>query len=381
MKPTIHDKVWIEISKSALINNLKQIRALVAPSDVMAVVKSNAYGHGLIEVAKTIQSHAKWFVVDSIVEAMQIRSAGIKNKILIIGYIDPLDLKLCAINGFSFVAYDRETIKAIKNDKKAKKGSYRIHLKIETGTTRQGLNGKDLLVFAKEASAIQSIVIEGAYTHYANIEDTVDPAYAMNQLAVFQQEIDALKQAGVSPSVIHTAASAAAVLYKETRFSTIRLGIVLYGHWPSREVQVISKQRKTRLDIHPVLTWKTRVAQVKRVAKGTPVSYGLTERVHRDSKIAVLPVGYWDGYDRGLSSIGHVLIRGQVCKIIGRICMNMMMVDVTDVSGISVHDEVVLIGQQKKQVITAEDLASKIGTIQYELLTRINPRITRKLVK
>lgn len=380
MKTDIHDKVWVEVSKSALIANLKQIRALVAPSAVMAVVKSNAYGHGLVEVAKTIQSYAEWLVVDSIIEAMQLRSAGIKNKVLIIGYIDPEDLKYCSKYGFSFVAYDRDTIKTIKKDKKAKKGTYKIHLKIETGTTRQGLNGKDLLAFAKDATAVQSIVIEGVYTHYANIEDTVDPAYAMNQLACFQQEVDALNKIGIVPEVIHTAASAAAVLYKETRFSSIRLGIVLYGHWPSREVQVVAKQRKTRMDIQPVLTWKTRIAQVKRVVKGTPVSYGLTERVHRDSKIAVLPVGYWDGYDRGLSSIGHVLIRGQVCKIVGRICMNMMMVDVTDVSGVSVHDEVVLIGKQKKQVITAEDLASKIGTIQYELLTRINPRITRKLV-
>lgn len=381
MEGIIHDKVWVEISRSALISNICQVRKLVKPTKVMAVVKSNAYGHGLVEVAKTICKYADWFVVDSIAEALQLRSSGIKNKILIIGYIDPSDISLCAKYHFSFVMYDRKMLRLIQKDKKAKKGSYKIHLKIETGTTRQGLNGDELIAFAKEAISISSIDIEGAYTHYANIEDTIDPAYAMSQLATFEEELIALKKVGISPSVVHTAASAAAVLYKETRFDAIRLGIVLYGHWPSREVQVVSKQKKTPLEIKPVLKWKTRIAQVKHVKKGTPVSYGLTERVHRDSKIGVLPVGYWDGYDRGLSSIGHVLVRGHLCKIIGRICMNMMMIDITDVPGASAHDEVVLIGAQKNQIISAEDVAEKIGTIHYELLTCINPRITRKLVK
>lgn len=381
MEGIIHDKVWVEISRSALISNICQVRKLVKPTKVMAVVKSNAYGHGLVEVAKTICKHADWFVVDSIAEALQLRSSGIKNKILIIGYIDPSDISLCAKYHFSFVMYDRKMLRLIQKDKKAKKGSYKIHLKIETGTTRQGLNGDELIAFAKEAISISSIDIEGAYTHYANIEDTIDPAYAMSQLAAFEEELIDLKKVGISPSVVHTAASAAAVLYKETRFDAIRLGIVLYGHWPSREVQVVSKQKKTPLEIKPVLKWKTRIAQVKHVKKGTPVSYGLTERVHRDSKIGVLPVGYWDGYDRGLSSIGHVLVRGHLCKIIGRICMNMMMIDITDVPGASAHDEVVLIGAQKNQIISAEDVAEKIGTIHYELLTCINPRITRKLVK
>lgn len=381
MEGTIHDKVWVEISRSALISNVRQVRSLVKPSEVMMVVKSNAYGHGLVEVAKAIREYANWLVVDSIVEAMQLRNAGLKNKILIIGYIDPMDFSLCSKHRLSFVLYDSKMLRLIKKDRKAKKGSYRIHLKVETGTTRQGLNGKELIAFAKEAASIPSILIEGAYTHYANIEDTIDPAYAMAQLASFKKELASLKAEGISPLMAHTAASAAAVLYKETRFDAIRLGIVLYGYWPSREVQIVAKQQQIRLDIKPVLTWKTRIAQVKQVKKGTPVSYGLTERVHRDSKIAVLPVGYWDGYDRGLSSVGHVLVRGCDCKVIGRICMNMMMIDVTDVPNVSAHDEVVLLGTQKNQTISAEDVAGKIGTIPYELLTRINPRITRKLVK
>lgn len=381
MEGSIHQKTWVEISKSALISNLKSIRALVKPSRVMAVVKSNAYGHGLTEIAQLVQRDVSWFTVDSLPEAISLRRAGIKNSILIIGYIDPSDLPLCAKYRLSFVAYDKKTLEAIRAHRSAKKGSYRIHLKIETGTTRQGLDGKALIEFAKQAAMIPSVMIEGAYTHYANIEDTVDPAYAMNQLARFQEEIKRLELAGIKPELLHTAASAAALLYKETRFDAIRLGIALYGHWPSHEVQAVMKQQGTQLNLKPVLSWKTRVAQVKEVKKGTPVSYGLTERVHRDSKIAVLPVGYWDGYDRGFSSVGSVLIAGQRCKIVGRICMNMMMADVTDVSGVKAHDEVVLMGVQKKQELTAEELSSKIGTIQYELLTRINPMISRVIVK
>lgn len=378
---SVHDKVWVEISKSALLQNIAQIRDLVKPAAVMAVVKSNAYGHGLVETARLIQRHTKWFVVDSLKEALELRQSGIKNAILIIGFIDPSDIRVCAKYRFSFVAYDEDVLNAIKKDIHAKAGSYRIHLKIETGTTRQGLKGKDLISFAKKAVAIPSVIIEGAYTHYANIEDTIDPAYAMNQLACFHEELRSLKHVGIVPVMLHTAATAAAILYPETRFDAIRLGISLYGHWPSREVQLTAKQRNIKLKINPVLSWKTVIAQVKDVKKGTPVSYGLTERVHRDSKIAVLPIGYWDGYDRKLSSIGHVLIRGQICKIIGRICMNMMLVDVTDVKGVHAHDEVVLIGTQKKQIITAEELAAKMGTIQYEFLTRINPCIKRKIIK
>lgn len=381
MEEAIHQKVWVEISKSALLHNVKQIQRIVKPCGVMAVVKSNAYGHGIKEVAKIVQKNVEWFVVDSLVEAIELRSSGIQNRLLVIGYIDPADVSLCAKHRISFVMYDRKMLAAIASDRKAKKGSYRIHLKIETGTTRQGLQGKELIAFASEVSAVPSAIIEGAYTHYANIEDTIDPAYAMAQLARFEEEIQALKKAGSTPSVVHTAASAAAILYKETRFDSIRLGIALYGHWPSREVQIVSKQRGIQLDLKPVLTWKTRVAQVKTVNPGTPVSYGLTERLQRKSKIAVLPVGYWDGYDRGLSSVGQVLIRGRLCKIVGRICMNMMMVDVTDVPGVSAHDEVVLIGSMKKQSVTAEEISAKIGSIQYEILTRINPMIKRIVVK
>lgn len=378
--PHAERKVWVEISASALRHNVREIRSHVSPSGVMAVVKANAYGHGILEVAKTIIRDVDWLGVDNIEEAAILRKNGITKPILIIGYIPLERIRDCATYGCSFVAYNKETLRAIKK-LKAKQGSFNIHVKIETGTTRQGLEGEALASFVKEAAKIPSINIEGAYTHYANIEDTTDSSYAMKQLKRFQREIGRIRQLGINVQILHTACSAAAILYPETRFDVTRLGISLYGHWPSKETLAVARRVRTKLELKPALTWKTVVAQVKEVPKGTPISYGLTETLSRRSSVAVIPVGYWDGLDRKLSTVGYVLIRGRRCKILGRICMNMTIVDVTDVPTIKLGDEVVLIGAQGKERISAEDIASKIGTIQYEILTRINPLIERRIVQ
>jgi alanine racemase len=375
-----HDKkIWVEISKSALLHNIRSIKAHVKPVSLMAVVKANAYGHNAALVAKAVAKDADWFGVDDIDEAIALRTAGIKQPILILGYTPLKRLADCAKHRVSFVAYNMETLKTLKG-LKAKPGSFKIHIPIETGTTRQGLAGDELEAFVRAAQKIPSVKIEGAHTHFANIEDTTDPSYAMGQLKKYEQALAQLKKLGATNLIRHTAASAPTILYPQTHFDVVRLGMSLYGHWPSKETRVSAAYRSKGLSLKPVLTWKTLLAQVKEVKKNTPVSYGLTERVARDSKIAVLPVGYWDGYDRGLSSVGHVLIRGHRCKVVGRVCMNMFMVDVTDVSGVKPEDEVVLIGKQGKEEISAEEIAGQAGTIQYEFLTRINPRIARTLV-
>ena len=374
-------RTTIEISASALRHNIRAVKQHVHPTPVMAVVKANAYGHGAILVARAVQKDADWFGVDDVDEALALRAAGIRKPILIMGYVRRDRLAMCASKQLSFVAYNKETLVAIKR-LKARKGVFKIHIPIETGTTRQGLFGDELEAFVHEALKIPSVTIEGICTHYANIEDTTDASYAMSQLKKYEQALALVKRLGVTSPIRHTAASAGALLFPQVRFDLIRLGISLYGHWPSKESKVASSYRSTAcVDFRPTLTWKTIVAQVKRVKKGTPVSYGLTETVSRDSIIAVLPVGYWDGFGRGLSSVGTVLIKGRRCKVLGRVCMNMTMVDATEVPGIKAEDEIVLIGSQKGESITAEEVAAKLGTIQYELLTRINPLIERKIVK
>lgn len=375
-------KTWIEVSKKALQQNVRAIRSYIGQNTAfMAVVKSNAYGHGLAETVKAVSKYVDWFGVDNVDEGIILRKQGITQPILILGYTRRSRLEDCIRNKLSFVVSAMETARALRDPRLTRIASHfggaRVHLKIETGTMRQGTKGKELLRLAHALKKTPGVVIEGCSTHYANIEDTTDHSYAETQLARFKKSVDALKKEGIVPRWKHTACSAATLLFPETHFDIVRVGISLYGHWSSKETLAVAKHTKRMPDLRPALTWKTIVAQVKPVAKGSAIGYGCTERVSRPSKIAVLPVGYWDGYDRSLSGSGIVLVRGRRCKIVGRVCMNMCMADVTDVPGISVEDEAVLIGQQQRERVTAEEVAAICGTIQYEILTRINPLIPR----
>ena len=258
-------------------------------------------------------------------------------------------------------------------------GSAKVHLKIETGTNRQGIPLQHLAAFVSEVSKLPGMDIEGIYTHFANIEDTLDPSFAESQVRRFREAIAILERSGIRPKQIHASASAGALLYAEMDFSMVRIGIGVYGIWPSRETQLAARERGRLLSLAPVLTWKTRIAQVKEANAGDYVGYGLTYRVSRPMRLAVLPIGYYDGYDRKLSNSGRALIHGQPASIVGRVAMNMTMLDVTDVRA-DVDDEVVLIGRQGDAEIRAEELAEKIGTISYEVVARINPLIPRVIV-
>ena len=373
-------KTWVEISKKALQNNIYQVKKLIGPRvKLMAVDKANAYGHGLIEVAKiAVNSGVDWIGVDSIDEGVRLRKAGIDTPVLILGYTLLSRLDDVVKYKLSQVVYNKETIYKLGDlDTKRK---IKVHLKVETGTSRQGLEKEELLELATIIKKYSHIEIEGAHTHYANIEDTTDHSYAQQQLQRFKDAIEFLEKNGVNIPIKHTACSAAIILFPETYFDMVRLGVSMYGLWPSRETFVSAKEKRRKIDLEPVLTWKTKIAQVKKIRAGTPVSYGLTERVSHDSNIAVLPVGYWDGYDRKLSGIGNVLIKGKRCKVLGRVCMNMIMVDVSHIPNVKLEDEAVLLGKQGKEEITADELAQKIGTINYEVVTRINPLIPRIVI-
>lgn len=385
-KKSFDSKTWIEVSSGAIKNNILNFQALLQKEvRLMAVVKSNAYGHGLLEVASMARrAGVDWFGVDSVNEGVFLREAGLKEPVLIMGYTRPSQIENVVRHGLDFVAYDLDVLRAVRRLSAAgvlKKIPANIHLKVETGTVRQGLAGQALIEYARRAKEIKGLNIRGVYTHFANIEDTTDHSFANRQLALFEQTLTQLRAAGCDPLIKHTACSAATLLLPETHFNLIRMGISLYGHWSSKETRVVAQKQYKPLALKTALTWKTVIAQVKDVPKGAAVGYGLAEKVTRKSKIAVLPVGYWDGYDRKLSGLGNVLIRGRRCKVVGRICMNMMMVDVTDVKGVAVEDEVVLLGSQKKDEITAEEIAGKIGTINYEVITRINPWLPRITVK
>jgi alanine racemase len=347
----------------------------------MAVVKANAYGHGLKEVAPIVnQNGADWLGVNSLEEGMALRQLRIRKPILILGCLPLEQIKEAIKNNLSLVVYNQETIKranlvAARQKKKAK-----VHLKIETGTYRQGIKLDDLKDFSQFCLRKENIVIEGTYTHYANIEDTLDHTFALNQLKKFKKAVKMINQINNQKPLCHTACSAAIILYPKTYFNLVRLGISLYGLWPSNEVKVLANRSRKKIELKPVLKWKSIIAQVKEVAKGETIGYGRSTKANRKMKIAVLPVGYWDGYDRKLSNSGQVLIKGQYAPVVGRICMNMMMVDVSGIKDSQPEEEVILIGKQGENEITAEELAEKMGTINYEVVTRINPLIPRKVV-
>ncbi len=224
-------------------------------------------------------------------------------------------------------------------------------------------------------------MLEGLSSHFANIEDTTDDYYPKFQLENFRQAIDWFKQRDINVPLRHMSCSAASILFPETHFELARVGIGLYGLWPSKETMVSCRLRgQEALRLKPVLSWRARVAQVKNVARGAYVGYGCTYRTTRPTRLAVIPVGYYDGYDRSLSNAAYVLIRGKRAPVRGRVCMNFFMVYITDIPGVKLEDQVTLIGKDGRDKITADQLATLAGTINYEIVSRINPSIPRVVV-
>ena len=375
-------RTWVEINERALSNNIKSLSALLDPgARFCAVVKANAYGHGLTEVARIAgHSDVNTFAVDQIDDAITLRNLFPSALILVLGYTMFDRYKDALRHNIDLTLYDKEGIEHAQKIGTELARTFPIHLKIETGTSRQGILQDDIQDILRLLLRSSAVEVVGISTHFANIEDSRNPEYAERQFKQFQETISHFQEVGIDPRWKHCACSAAIILYPQTHGSLVRAGISLYGLWSSELVQDTVRTQGFSCDLQPVLSWKTRIAQVKSIPMGTPIGYGMTELMKRSGRIAVLPVGYWDGYDRLLSSQGEVLIKGYRCKVLGRVCMNMMMVDVSDVPQPQKEDEVVLLGTDGRQRITADDLAKKAQTIPYEIVTRINPLLPRIVV-
>ena len=371
---------WVEVDAAAIRNNVAQFRKRIgATTRIGAVVKSNGYGHGMVEVASVaLESGADWLCVNGIDEALALRRSGAEAPILILGHV-PLDAVGEVVDhDLRPVVCNLETVDRLEAHAARAGRRVRVHLKVETGTQRQGVPETEVPAFVGRIRASSHVELEGISTHFANIEDSTDHGFAEAQIAAFQRIHDSVGALGGALPIRHAACSAAALLFTRTHLDLVRIGISLYGLWPSKETYVSCLERgKPTLDLRPALTWKTRIAQVKPVPEGSYIGYGCTYRATRPTMIAVLPVGYHEGYDRGLSGVAHVLVRGRRAPVRGRICMNMCMVDVTDVPGASLEDEVVLLGRQGDERISAEQLASWCGTISYEIVSRIHPALPR----
>ena len=341
----------------------------------MAVVKSNAYGHSLIDFSHAVENlGVDWIGVDSIVEAESLRKAGLKKPILVLGYILQNRIENTIKNNISITIADLQTLNNLKTINK-NNDKIKIHLKIDTGMHRQGFLVSEIPEVIKILKSQKlPIILEGIYTHFSSAKNPKFPSVTSRQIKEFKKAIKLLESAGFKIPIKHAAATSGAILFSQSHFDLVRIGIGFYGLWPSEEIK---KAFKEKIKLEPVLSWKTIVSQIKSLPKGSKVGYDLTETLNRRSKIAVLPIGYWHGFPRSLSSIGKVLINGSEAKVIGRVSMDMISVDVTNVKNIKVGDEAILIGKSGKLEISAEEIATLDKTTNYEIITRLNPLIKR----
>lgn len=375
---------WLEIDRSAVAANVGAFRQRLGESSRLAVVvKANAYGHGVGIVAPAaLAAGADWLAVWGLDEGMALRLiVGEGVPILLLGHTVPEDFEDALAHDLRLTFYDPQALGLLREAALAAGKTARLHLKVETGTHRQGLPPAEVVALAQQIAAIPELEFEGLSTHFADIEDTTDHNFADAQRRVFNETAQQLAALGVGPKVRHTACSAAAILFPDTHYEMARVGISLYGLWPSRETLISARERGLNgLDLHPVLSWKALVAQVKDVPVGGYVGYGRTWRATRPTRIAAIPVGYYEGYPRALSNRAHLLIHGRRAPLLGRVCMNLLMADVTDIPEVRAGDVAVLIGRSGDELLRAEDLANWAGTIHYEVVSRINPRLPRLAV-
>jgi alanine racemase len=340
---------------------------------VLVSLKADAYGHGALRVARTtLLNGASWLGVATLSEAMPLRTAGITAQILVFGYIPPWQAREAARLDLRATVYSTDIAAELAQAARDLERTIRVHVKVDTGMARLGLRAEDvesIVRFVEELHGMRGVEVEGIFTHLATA-DSADQTYALRQLARFDAVLDALDSRGLRPPVIHAANSAATLTLPQSRYSLVRPGIAIYGLAPSDEVSLPA-------GFQPALAFKTQVAQVKDIPPGEGVSYGATYVTEHETRIAVLPVGYADGFRRAPATWGSVLIHGQEAPLIGRVCMDQCMVDVSHIPDVRRGDEVVLIGRQGEASLSAEEVARRLGTIAYEVVSALLARVPR----
>lgn len=374
---------WVEVSKKALEHNVRQFRRVVGKDvEIMAVVKSNAYGHGIVEAARIFaRSGADWLGVANDDEATTLVRAGIRTPILILSYFTTQrgQISFLLRKKVRFSVHTLSQAKLLSDAARRAKTNARVHIKVDAGTSRLGFRPESFLENLQTISRLPHLTIEGIFSHFAESE-RLDQTFTKEQLDRFEHLLAYAEEQGIVPRYRHIACSASTILNPATRLSLVRIGIGLYGlHSVEPDGRRLERRLRT-FRLRPALAWKTKVILVKAVRRGETIGYGRTFRARRPMRIGVLPVGYSEGYDRKLSNRGVVLIHGQRRPVVGRVSMNVMTVDVSGKPRVRVGDEVMLIGRQGRTSITADEIAERIGTINYEVITRVNPLIPRRYV-
>lgn len=368
------NRAWAEVNLDNIAHNVKEIRRITdKKTEIMGVVKADAYGHGVMEVAKTlIENGVTRLAVSMLDEAIQLRQNGVDVPILILSYTDPRRAEEIILHDVTQTVFSHDLAEALSEAAVRLDKNIKIHIKIDSGMTRVGfMPGYSAVKNVVRISKFPKIIIEGLFTHFASADEN-DKSYTNMQFERFMSIVSELNRIGIYIPVKHVCNSAGIIEYPEMHLNMVRPGIVLYGMYPSEEVH------KDKIDLRPAMTLKANIILVKEVEADTCISYGRIFKTQHDSKIATLPIGYADGYTRLLTSKGRVLVNGQSVPIVGKICMDQCMIDVTDVEGdVNVGDEAVLFGSQNGNEIKIEDLADKIGTINYEIACIIGKRIPR----
>lgn len=365
---------WVEISLDGIYSNVRQLKKLIGTqTEIMAVVKADGYGHGAVAVAATaLKAGASSLAVAFVEEGISLRQAGLAVPILLLGYTDPDRYPDLLKYDLTPTVFSLEAATRFSAYAKARKRALKVHLKVDTGMGRVGLPAHGAVAAMMKIAQLPFLEIEGVFTHLAMAEDSSSP-YTEEQLALFNVLLDECQEEGLVFKKIHAANSAAAINYPSSRYNLVRAGLVIYGHYPDASLA----KNNPLSSLVPAATFKSRVVLVKEVPENSAISYDCTYTTSKKSLIATVPVGYADGYSRALSNKGQVLIRGCRVPVIGRVCMDHLMVDVTAVPGVRLNDEVVLYGRQGEEEVTVEEMAEITGTVNYELLCAIDKRVPR----
>ena len=370
---------WLEISRRALTNNVRQLRSRLAPGTMlMAVVKANAYGHGAAETSRTLQAAgADHFAVATLAEAIEVREAGIQRPILVLGYTPAWQAATALARNITLTVLDMETAVELGRLAAAQGGALHMHVKVNTGMNRLGVRPDAAPGFIATLRALPGIAVEGIFTHFAT-SDELDKRYAAAQFAEFAALLDELGKVGLRPPIAHAANTAALLTMPETHLEMVRSGIALYGLDPDMD------ECRLPAGFRPALSWKAIVTQVADLAAGDAVSYGREFIADQPLRAAVIPVGYADGFPRRPRTWGSVLVRGVAAPILGRVCMDQTVIDVTAIEqatgAVQQGEEVVLIGRQGDADLTAEEVSRRVGTNNYDVVSRILARVPRVYV-
>lgn len=372
-----HNRVCAYINLDDLRENIKSITKHVGENiKIMAVVKADAYGHGAINIAQELmRENTTDFAVATVDEGIMLRKNGITTPILVLGYT--FENKIDAIIDYdlSQAISSYEQAVQISKSAKEKNKNVKIHIEIDTGMTRLGFLYNSLAIDEiVKISQVENLDLIGMFTHFSKADEK-DEDYTLMQIRKFNEIIEQLQAVNINIPLIHVSNSAGTINYKQSNFNMVRPGLSLYGLYPSEEVN------KGAVCLKPILSLVSHIISIKAVEKDTPVSYGGTFVTNRKTVVAVVPVGYGDGYPRRLSSCGRVIIKGQYAPIIGRVCMDQFMVDITDIENVNIEDEVILIGKSYGLEITVEEIAELVGTINYEIICQLGKRIPRVYYK